>query len=131
MKKLIVQILFGRNKICTYNLHQNISLLPSLIESEAIMIPFWKFNGAKSLIIEKELQKKMNEGNVGNLNLNCKTTSKMVFCYQNCSDLLWEKNCSSDREKNLKFEAEGWEFAKILGSIEQFVQTVKGQNHFW
>ena len=23
----------------------------------------------------------------------------MVFCYQNCSDLLWEKNCSSDQEK--------------------------------
>ena len=35
----------------------------------------------------------------------------MVFCYQNCSDLLWE-NCSSDREKLLKFEAEGREFAK-------------------
>ena len=24
-----------------------------------------------------------------------------VFCYQNCSDLLWEKNCSSDRIKVL------------------------------
>ena len=35
----------------------------------------------------------------------------MVFCQQNCSDLIWEKNCSSDREKLLKFEAEGWEFA--------------------
>ena len=29
----------------------------------------------------------------------------MVFCYQ---------NCSSDREKLLKFEAEGQEFGKIL-----------------
>ena len=37
--------------------------------------------------------------------------SEMVFCYQNCSDLLWEKNCTSDREKLLKFEAEGQEFA--------------------
>ena len=37
---------------------------------------------------------------------------KMVFCYQNCSDLLREKNCSSNREKLLKFEAEGREFAK-------------------
>ena len=36
----------------------------------------------------------------------------MVFCYQNCSDLLWEKNCSSDWETLLKFEAEGREFAK-------------------
>ena len=23
-----------------------------------------------------------------------KNTVEMVFCYQNCSDLLWEKNCS-------------------------------------
>ena len=30
---------------------------------------------------------------------NNSTSGKMVFCYQNCSDLLWEKNCSSDREK--------------------------------
>ena len=28
-----------------------------------------------------------------------------------------EKNCSSDREKLLKFEAEGQEFAKFLGQI--------------
>ena len=30
----------------------------------------------------------------------------VVFCYQNCSDLL-RKKCSSDQEKNLKFTAEG------------------------
>ena len=36
------------------------------------------------------------------------------------------KNCSSDREKLFKFEAEGREFAQ-----EQFIQTVKGQNNFW
>ena len=41
------------------------------------------------------------------------------------------KNCSSDREKLLKFEAEGREFAKFLRSLEQFIQTVKGQNSFW
>ena len=35
------------------------------------------------------------------------------------------KNCSSDREKILKFEAEGREFAKIMRSLEQFVQTVR------
>ena len=40
------------------------------------------------------------------------------------------KNCSSDREKLLKFEAEGREFAKFLRSLEQFIQTVKGQNDF-
>ena len=48
--------------------------------------------------------------------------------------LFWptvEKNCSSDQGKLLKFEAEGQEFAKNLRSIEQFIQTVKGQNNFW
>jgi hypothetical protein len=43
-----------------------------------------------------------------------------------------EKNCSSEREKLLKFfEAEGREFAKILRLLEQFIQTVKGQTNFW
>jgi hypothetical protein len=42
-----------------------------------------------------------------------------------------EKKCSSDREKLLKFKAEGREFSKFLRSLEQFIQTVKGQNNFW
>ena len=37
------------------------------------------------------------------------------------------KNCSSDREK----EAEGREFSNFLRLLEQFIQTVKGQNNFW
>ena len=48
--------------------------------------------------------------------------------------LFWptvRKNCSSDREKLLKFKAVGREFAKILRSLEQFIQAVKGQNNFW
>ena len=58
--------------------------------------------------------------------------TKMVFCCQNCSDLYTvRKNCSCDREKLLKFKAEGQEFAKILRSLGQFVQTVKVQNNFW
>ena len=47
--------------------------------------------------------------------------------------LFWpivRKKCFSDREKLLKFEAEDLEFAKILRSLEQFIQTVKGQNNF-
>ena len=50
------------------------------------------------------------------------------------SKLFWptvRKNCSSDWEKLLKFEAEGQEFAKILRSLERFVQIVKGQNNCW
>jgi hypothetical protein len=31
----------------------------------------------------------------------------------------------------LNFKAEGQEFAKILRSLEKFIQTVKGQNNFW
>ena len=38
--------------------------------------------------------------------------------------------CSSHQEKLLKFEVEGREFATLLWSLEQFIQTVKGQNHF-
>ena len=41
------------------------------------------------------------------------------------------KNCSSDRENVLKFEAEGREFEIFLRSLEQFIQTVKGQSNFW
>ena len=45
----------------------------------------------------------------------------MVFCYQNCSDPLWEK-CVLVIEKN---------FSKFLRSLEQFIQTVEGQDKFW
>ena len=48
-------------------------------------------------------------------------------------ELLWptvRKNCSSDQEKLLKFKAEGRRFAKFLRTLEQFIQTVKGQNNF-
>ena len=41
------------------------------------------------------------------------------------------KNCSSDREKLLKFKTEGQEFAKVLRSLEQLIQIVKGENNFW
>ena len=34
-------------------------------------------------------------------------------------------------KKKLKIEAEGREFSKNLRSLEQFVQTVKGQKKFW
>ena len=42
-----------------------------------------------------------------------------------------KKKCSSGLEKLLKFEAEGQEFENFLRSLEQFIQTVKGQNNFW
>ena len=55
----------------------------------------------------------------------------MVFFTKIVLTYCEKKKCSSDRENLLKFEAEGQEFAKILRSLEQFVQTVKGQNNFW
>ena len=48
--------------------------------------------------------------------------------------LFWpivRKNCSSGWEKLLIFQAEGQKLAKILWSLEQYIQTVKGQNNFW
>ena len=47
----------------------------------------------------------------------------LVFYYQN---VLAYKS-----RKTFEFEAEGREFANIFISLEQFVQTVKGQNNFW
>ena len=45
---------------------------------------------------------------------------KIVFCFENCSDLL---QCL----RFFKFNSEGREFANILRSLEQFIRTFKGQ----
>ena len=51
----------------------------------------------------------------------------MVFCYQNCYNLLREKIVLAIEKK---IEIQGQEFENFLISLEQFVQTVKGQNNF-
>ena len=48
-----------------------------------------------------------------------------------CNGILLPKLFWPDKEKLLKFEAEYGELAKFLRSLEQFIQTVKGQNNFW
>ena len=49
----------------------------------------------------------------------------MVFCYQDCSDLLWENFV-------LSIEKKFWNSRlNFLRSLEQFIQTVKGQNNLW
>ena len=56
---------------------------------------------------------------------------KIVFCYQNCSDLMWEK-IDLVIEKNFwnsRLKAENLNF--FLRSLEQLIQTVKGENNFW
>ena len=55
----------------------------------------------------------------------------IIFCYQNCSELLWEEIVLVIEKKPLKYEAEGWEFANFLRLLEQFIQTVKGEINFW
>ena len=48
--------------------------------------------------------------------------------------LFWptvRKKYSTDQKKLLKFKAEGQEFSNFLRSLEQFIQTVQGQNNFW
>ena len=57
--------------------------------------------------------------------------SKMVFCYQDCSDLLWEKIVLVIENFfwNSRLKAEN--LHNFLRSLEQFIQTVKGQDNFW
>ena len=52
----------------------------------------------------------------------------VVFCFQNDSDILWGKIVLLNWEK---FGAEDQELAKILRSLEQFIQRVKGQNNLF
>ena len=52
--------------------------------------------------------------------------TKIVLTY--CENFFFQK-LLSDREKLLKFEAEGREFEMSLRSLEQFILTV-GQNNF-
>ena len=59
----------------------------------------------------------------------CRNKWEMVFCYQKCSDLLWEKNCSSDWSFwNSRLKAKN---CKILEITRTIFQTVKGQKSFW
>ena len=59
------------------------------------------------------------------------TTESTVFCYQNCSDILWEKIVLVIKKNfwNSRLKAENLNF--LLRSLEQLIQTVKGQNSFW
>ena len=50
--------------------------------------------------------------------------------------LFWPTYCEKKKilvieKKLLKFEAESREYSNFLRSLEQFIQTVKGQNNFW
>ena len=50
----------------------------------------------------------------------------MVFFWK----LFWPivgKNCFSDQEKRLKIEADKQKYVESMRSLEQFIETVKGQ----
>ena len=51
---------------------------------------------------------------------------EMVFCFHIVLTYCGKQN----QEKLLKFEAESQESAIILGLLNQFIKTVKGQNNF-
>ena len=132
---------------------KNIILWPNVREPEAWALPFWSQSLFETTIYFhfSELGRNSNsvwrrKNNIQeNLRLSiCKTMSwagNLRLLSVILTNLLWlsgtitvlllpklfwptvRKNCSSDREKLLKFEAEGQEFA-------QFIQTVKVKNNF-
>ena len=82
--------------------------------------------GAVCDLLDQSIWLKSTQGKISSVNSMENSTAhrkilKVVFCYQNCSDILWEKIVLL-----LKFEAEGRELAKFLRSLEPFIQTVKG-----
>ena len=60
-----------------------------------------------------------------------KKYSYMVFYYQNFCDLLWEKIVHVIEKNFWKSRLKAENLQKFLRSLEQFIQTVKGQNNFW
>ena len=115
------------------------------------------YNGARTVVYSPELVKPVNNPWRANLYVStyletleshkCRTfihlqmsawrhflisffQKRMVFCYQNCSDLLWEKIVLVIEKT---FEILGWRLriCIFLRSQEKFIWTVKGQNNFW
>ena len=96
----------------------------SIIKSQkTIKVVRWlvlqsKFNFCTSYKLDINLHILRNSINSTTKNEGNEEKVERVFCYQNCSDLLWE---------NIVLVIEN----KILRSLEHFTQTVKGQNNFW
>ena len=63
--------------------------------------------------------------------MNTKNIVKVYFFTKTVLTYCGKKNCTIDQEKLLKFKAEDQEVSKNLQSLEQFIQTVKGQYNFW
>ena len=92
-----------------------------LWQTKAYLLEFVLIIVVGTNLLSRKIKKKAYRAYLGFYQLESKGVLKMVFCYQNYSDLLWEFF--------LKFEAEGREFAKILRSVEQFITAAKGENN--
>ena len=99
------------------------------------MAPFWKCNGARSSIIEKEHHdissgKKMNEEKCGKSQPVLPNNIKNGILLPK---LFWptvRKKCSSGQEKLLKFNAKGREFAKNFQSTRTIFSNSERPEQF-
>ena len=84
------------------------------------MIPFWKFNGAKSFIIEKELQKKNEWRKCGKSEPELQNNIKNGILLPK---LFWptvRKSCSSDWDFFFQIQDQRPRIRQILRSKELF-----------
>ena len=92
----------------------------------------WTWNLQKAETQTNELTTLENRSNKSILVIFHRTmTATMAFCYQNCSDILWERIVLGIEKNfwNSRLQAENLQ--NFLRSLEQFIQAVKGQNNFW
>ena len=110
----------GQNALCVFlNINVVYERPLSLKWELTLLTPYISF--CTSLLqkrTEKRLKKENCKLHSNNAWQKLKVRKLVVFCYQNCYDLLWEKKCCSVRENILKFEAEGREFSKFLRSLK-------------
>ena len=126
--------LFRQNYLVKSKLWKSIYILT---QACSVMVRFDKKNEYLNIqklkminIIKSKLNcERKNKRNCPRSYLQRRVCSRgMVFCYQHCAVLLWEKIVSMIKNK---FGIPGWICANILRSLEQFIQTLKGQKNFW
>ena len=114
--KMSLDVSWRRRTQCRRNLDATLDLFRHFCENIKTSCKIFKVNGI--------FLKKSRQIAVGQISGNGILLPKLFWTTV-------RKNCSSDQEKLLKFEAESREFLEFLRSLEQFIQTVKGQNNFW
>jgi hypothetical protein len=109
--------------ICFYKKNQNLNLYSISIWEVGTLCVVGRFSFSLFSCRLRELKiiKKLSQGKKSRLLL---LASRMVICYQNCSDLLWEKKLFWWLRKT--FEIWGWRqrICKIFGSLKAVYYTV-------